>query len=636
MTETLSPLSRVFKTGLAAAIPKGGLSISEWAATYRYVSPQRTARPGLWSNDVVPFAAGVMDAVLEPDIQKIVFMKSSQVAGTEILINILCYFIHIDPSLMLYIAETEDKARDWTGEAFDPTITESPVLRERLRDATSGKSADNNQRIKRFAGGQLTIGWASSPAQLSSRPARIIAFDEVDAFKPTSEGDPVKLAEARTKTFMESRKIILNSSPRNAETSIIEREYLAGDQREYYVPCPHCDEYQTLRWANVKWDDDPREAYYVCDVSGCVIEHEEKLGMIALGRWIAGKPRNGTASFRINEIYSPFTTWGDMAADFLQAKKHPETLRVFVNTRLGETWKQEERIEYADLQISREEYEAEVPAGVKLLTAGVDVQGDRLEAEIVGWGQDLESWSIDRRVIYGDPGQQEVWQELKDYLTQTWTGETGDFTLAGAAIDTGGHHTSQVYRFCHANKGRRFFAIKGSSDPFAPLIARQGYAGKNPKVRLFSIGTNAGKDEVFSFLKVSEPGPGFCHYPADDRYDEDYLRQLCSEKKVPKIRSGREYWIYEKVSPSARNEALDIRVYAIAAREILNPVVLRQKPRPNAEPAPVKQEPQTPADEIREVVPFPKQPAPEPEKKTVMPPPRRRTGRVRVLNNPFR
>lgn len=566
-------VKKVFDDALRSAIPKGALTVSEWAEQYRFVSPQRSARPGRWSNDVVPFARGIMDAVTEPDVRKVVLMKSSQVAGTEIIINILCYYIHMDPSLMLYIAEIEDKARAWTNEAFDPTIAESPELRKCFFSGISDRSADNNQRIKRFKGGQLTIGWASSPAQLSSRPARIVCFDEVDAFEPTAEGDAVNLAEARTKTFTGNSKIILVSSPRNADGSIIEREYLDGDQREYYVPCPHCDEFQTLKWANIKWDDDqPESAYYVCEACACVIDQDEKADMLAKGRWIAGSEFKNTASFKINEIYSPFTSWGDMAVAFLAAKKHRDTLRVFVNTSLGETWKEEEKIEYADLQLARETYAAPVPAGVLLLTAAVDVQGDRLEAEVIGWGRDDETWRIDYRVIEGSPSLPEVWDALTDYLTTEWEGELRNFRLSAACIDSGGHHTQMVYRFCKANSGRKWFAVKGSSMPQAPLVGKPSLVGQNPKVRLFSIGTNAAKDIAFDYLRVTEPGmPGFCHFPDDDRYDDAYLRQLCSEKKVPRFRMGREVHVYEKVSAGARNEALDLFVYNIAAKAILNP-----------------------------------------------------------------
>jgi len=630
MTQTVQ---NVFATALAAAIPQSSLTISQWAEHYRYVSPMRSARPGRWSNDVLPFAREIMDTVTRVDVRKLVFMKSSQVGGTEILINILCYFIMMDPSLMLYIAEIEDKARAWTNEAFDPTIVESPALRACFYALPNDRNTDNNQRIKRFRGGQLTIGWASSPAQLSSRPARIVAFDEVDAFEPTSEGDAVALAEARTKTFGHQAKIILVSSPRNRDTSIIEREYLAGDQREYHVPCPHCDELQVLKWSNVRWDDpDDEEAYYVCDLCGCQIDHNEKAGMLARGMWIPKNDFHGTASFRINEIYSPFTTWGDMKRGFLSAKKHgTEMLRVFINTSLGETWAAEQKIEYADLQISREEYDAEVPTGVLVLTAAVDVQGDRLECEIVGWGRGHESWSIDYSVIEGSPALPDVWDRLADYLLTPRHSLTRAFTPAAVCIDSGGHHTQQVYKFCKAHAGRRWFPVKGSSTVSAPLIAKPRWVGSNPKVRLYLVGTNAAKDEIFEFLRVAEPGmPGYCHFPADDRYDDAYLRQLCAEKKVPRFRAGHEVWVYEKISPSARNEALDLRVYNTAARAILNP---------NYDKIAARLHP--PAETAAAASTEPDQSAPsgQPASPYVRPVTRRRGrqfGGLLVKNNPFR
>jgi phage terminase large subunit GpA-like protein len=208
--------------------------------------------------------------------------------------------------------------------------------------------------------------------------------------------------------------------------------------------------------------------------------------------------------------------------------------------------------------------------GVLVLTAGVDVQGDRLECEVVGWGKDLESWSIDYKIIEGSPAQADVWDDLSDYLTQIFDGEAGPFRIAAACIDSGGHHTQQVYRFCKANAGRRWFAIKGANVPGRPLVSKPT-TGNMQKVRLFTVGTDTAKDEIFAFLKVAEPGPGFCHFPAGDIYDERYFKQLCAEKKITKYVQGIAKQVWVKVSEGARNEALDVRVYATAARAILNP-----------------------------------------------------------------
>ena len=560
-------LESIFKNGIRAAIPEGALSVSQWAETHRFVI--RSSRPGKWSNKVVPFLTEIMDEVTNPATRKIVYMKSSQVAGSEFLVNTAGYYIHIDPTYILYVAEKEDKARAWTNESFDTTVANTDVLRNLVRDDPK----DNNQRIKRYPGGQLTIGWATSPAELSSRPVRVLLLDEVDGYAVTKEGRADKLAEARTKTFSGSEKIILVSSPRNAETSIIEPAYMEGDRREYFVPCPHCGEMQTLKWSNVRWDDEPLDAYYVCEHCGAVIDYDEKAGMLAKGEWRASMPFRGVASFRINEIYSPFTTWGAMAEDFLQSKNHRDTLRAFVNTRLGETWKEEERIEYADLQLSREDYRAEVPAGVLFLTAGVDTQGDRLEAHLIGWGRDLEAWVIDYRVIEGSPARAETWEALEDWLLEIREGEDGkEHRIAAACIDSGGHHTQDVYRFVHRHKGKGWVAIKGASVAGKPLISKPSVVGRNPKVRLYTIGTDTAKDTIFSFLRNGEAGtPGYVHFPADDRFDESYLKGLCSEKKVPRVRMGQKYYVWEKVSANVRNEPLDTFVYAYAAVAVLNP-----------------------------------------------------------------
>lgn len=642
MIRRSAQIDRIFRDGLASAIPQGGRTISSWAEQYRHVSASRSARPGKWSNDVVPFLRGVMDAVTEPDVKKVVFMKSSQVAGTEFLINTLCYYMHQDPSPMMYIAETENKVRDFKIEAFDPTVMESPEIRRCLIDE-AGSSQDNNQRMVRFRGGQIAFLWASSPSNLSSRPARVIAVDEVDAFEVTKEGDPIKLAEARTKTFNESKKILLNSSPRLKSNSVIEREYLASDRREYYVPCPHCGLYQTLKWSNVKWDDAEHadEAYYVCGiiereeshdadgkketkeflVEGCgaVIEHHEKADMIAAGIWRAGAGFKGTAGFKISEIYSPFTTWGDLATDFLASKDHPDTLQVFVNTRLGETWDPNigETIDETDIVGKNEIYDAEIPTGVEFLTAGVDVQDDRIEAEIVGWNSDLESWGIDREVFVGSPSQNEVWDSLRDWLLLERFNAVGKkMRVRAAGIDTGGHHTDEAYVFCkNAATGNNptrkvlpFYAVKGGSERGKPLVSRPSTNNK-AKVRLFIVNTIAAKDQIFHNLKIREQGPGFCHFPASDKYDDDYFDQLRSERKVERITQGQRYYIYELIKKSLRNEGLDIRVYATAVREIIYPK-WRQPKRPKFKAA-VEPSTETNALANSEAVETPPQPPPD-------------------------
>lgn len=562
---------------LRLAIPDASQTVSAWAESYRVVD--RGARKGRWSNKTVPFLTEIMDCVTAPDIREIAFMKSSQVGGSELAVNIIGYYIHIDPTEIIYCAEKEDKAKAWVTESFDPTVRTTEVLSRLVRKSDE----DNNQRVKRFPGGQLNIVWATSPAELSSRPAQVLIFDEPDGYAPTKEGDAIKLGEARTKTFDGTEKIIKISTPRFTDTSEIERSFLRGDKRMYWVPCPSCEDLQTLEWKNVHWDDgDPDTAFMVCAACGVQIEYEDLQWMLENGRWIKDAdlevPRfpdaptsPEVASFKINQLYSPFVRWSRMAKDHLAAKRQKNALQVWVNTALGESWKPEERIEFADLVLNREDYEAQVPHGVLVLTAGVDVQKDRLEYEIVGWGRDDESWSIEVGICEGDAGQMAVWDELTDRLTQVFTGVEGqEFRVQCAFIDSG-YHTQMVYRFCKANAGRRWFACKGLGDPQKPILSKATWSGDNPKIRMFPIGTNAAKDDIFSKLQITEHGPGFCHFPARDEYDDAYLKQLCSEKKIKFARHGVEYYRYEKVSAGVRNEALDIRVYATAARVKLNP-----------------------------------------------------------------
>ena len=292
--------------------------------------------------------------------------------------------------------------------------------------------------------------------------------------------------------------------------------------------------------------------------------------MLGNGEWRAETETKNMAGFWINELYSPFTTWGEMAADFVSSKPFPEQLKVFINTRLAQTWENDgEKIDYADLSFHQEEYEAEIPAGVMLLTAGVDVQDDRLELEVVGWGQDFESWSIDYKIIYGNPANNDIWDELKSYLMREFTdAEENVYKIRATAIDSGGHHTQKVYDFVRANTGRKFFAIKGANISGKPIVSRPNLVGKN-RVRLFTVGTEAAKDMIFSNLKVEETGPGYCHFPIS--YESNYFRQLCAEKKITKFVAGKSKQIWVKVSANARNEALDCRVYAVAAVRILNP-----------------------------------------------------------------
>jgi phage terminase large subunit GpA-like protein len=600
-----STARKALRSAIELAIPHK-MSTPEWAETYRVVD--RGSRKGKWSNETVPFLTEIMAAADNPMVREIIFQASRQVGKSEAGVNVIGKRAHLGPDAEIaYVAEKEDKATAWTQESFDAMVRATPELRRII----SNRSEENNQKYKRFPATNLYILWASSPAELSSRPFSLIIFDEKAAYKPTTEGDPVKIGEGSTKTYDGEELIMKLSTPRrcdcggNETCGDITHDYERGDQREYYVPCPHCDEYQTLKFGGkpqeingeivpvpygLKWDEDaPEFPYYLCEHCQTIIEEFDRDDMLAKGYWRASKPFNGVASFKINQIYSPFVRWGRLVVDFLESKTDIHKLEVFTNTSLGEAWKPVEMIEYEDLAWNLEQYPSSVPDGVLVLTAGVDIQKDRIEAEIVGWGKDNESWSIDYQVFYGSPGIEaphdedsddaddteqlsSVWDDLAEFLTTSFTGTSGQpFRVQCAGIDSG-YLTSVVYSFCRKHARKRWFAVKGMSDPFKPLLSKPTKSGRSPQVQLFPIGTNAAKDEVFAALKVIKSGPGRCHFPDRQPYtEESHMKQLASEKMVTHTRGGRTYRVYEKVGTNVRNEALDVRVYATAARVILNP-----------------------------------------------------------------
>ena len=528
-----------------------------------------------------------MDAVNDPTLFEIWVMKSAQVGWTEALNNVVGYYVDQDPAPMLLIQPTVEMGEAWSKDRLAPMVRDSPRLSAKIADSKV-KDSGNTILHKTFLGGHITIAGANSPAGLASRPVRVVLFDEVDRYPASagSEGDPISLARKRTTTFW-NRKLLAGSTPTIKGKSRIESGFLQGDQRRYFVPCPHCDRKQTLRWSNVQWPEGkPEEAYYVCEGCGAVIVDADKPWMLAEAdrRQRAGEPgigwvptaepkRSGVASFHINEIYSPWVTFGTMAANFIEAKQFPDTLRTWINTALGEPDDvRGESMDETGLLERREVYPAEVPAGVVMLTCGIDVQDNRLELEIVGWGPGGESWDIDYRVIEGDPGQHPshspLWKQLDEILTSDFEHELGvRMRISATAIDTGGHKTDMVYAFCKPLFARRVFAVKGVGGHGRPLVSkptRNNAAG----VRLFSVGVDTAKELLFSRLKVTEPGPGYCHFP--HARDVAFFSQLTAERLVTRYFKGVAVRRWELKDHKARNEALDCRVYATAALAILD------------------------------------------------------------------
>ena len=548
--------------------PPPDLRISQWADEFRRLSPESSAEPGSWDTARAEYQRGIMDAFNDPTVREVVVMSSAQIGKTEMVNNLVGFHVAQDPSPILVVQPTLDMAQTWSKDRLAPMLRDTPALQNLVKDPRS-RDSGNTTLHKVFPGGHITACGANSPSSLASRPIRVVLCDEVDRYPVSAgtEGDPVSLAKKRAATFW-NRKILLVSTPTNKGASRIEMSYEESDQRKYYVPCQHCGHKQIMAWSNVKWDEDkPETARYICDDCGAEWDEPQRLRSIKQGEWIASAEFNGIAGFHISALYSPWTTLADGVREFLEAKKQPATLKVWVNTYLGETWEEQgDQVDGYDLEQRAEDWGDAVPADGLILTAGVDVQDDRLEAEIVAWGKDEESWSIAYKTIHGDPSGPIVWRDLDEFLYQVFEHEYGeDMHVRATCIDSGGHHTQSVYKYVSTREGRRIFAIKGVGGEGKPMV---GKPSKNNigKIKLFPVGVDTIKYELFSRFKITEPGPGYCHFP--EGRDPEYYKQLTAEKIATKYHKG--FARREFVKIRTRNEALDVRVYAKAALALLN------------------------------------------------------------------
>jgi len=563
----------------AALRPDPDLSISEWADQHRVLSRVSAGEPGRWRTSRTPFLREIMDCLSPASpYSRVVFSKPAQIGGSEVLLNMLGFIIHYAPGPVLLVEPTVELGKRFSRQRIGPMIETTPVLAERVSDPRE-RDAGNSIQSKEFPSGVLIVTGANSAVGLRSMPARFLLMDEVDAYPAsassgaagTDEGDPVDLAIRRTETFA-GRKIAMVSTPTIEGTSRIAAAYEESDRRMYHVPCPHCGAFQILRWAQVKWSDGkPAAAWYDCVGCHGRIEDHHKSAMLELGEWRAEAAGDGdTAGFWLNGLYSPWTTWGRLAKDFLRARKSPERLQTFTNTVLGETFQQAgaTKTNAQDLLVRRERYDAGdvLPAGVVLITAGADVQADRIEVEIVGWGRDEESWSLAYVVLPGDPARPEVWSQLDQVLSVMFKHPCGrEVGIAAACVDCG-FQQSTVQAFCLERMHRRIYATKGAAGQ-RPIWPRVHSQGKNNQP-LWIVGVDTGKEWLYAHLKISEPGPSFCHFPISDQYELGYFEQLTAETCRVRYHKGFAHREWTK-KPGGRNEALDARVYAYAGLQSL-------------------------------------------------------------------
>lgn len=564
------------------------LTVSQWADAHRMLSQKGAAEPGPYRTDRTPYMREIMDCLSATSpVQDCSLMAGAQLGKSEGGNNWVGYVVDHAPGPMLLVEPTVDGAKRYSKQRISPMVQETPRLSAKITDNKS-RDSSNTMLEKEFPGGILLMGGANSAAGLRSMPIRYLFADEISNWPADvdGEGDPLELAVARTTTFAR-RKVYKCSTPGIAGVCRIEAEYLNSDRRKYFVPCPQCGHMHTLEWQNfiIPKDSDgkklPSKAHMVCPDCGGVIEEHHKNEMLkdaAMGGRAEWRPTNPEwtdttrRGYHISTLYSPagWKSWAKIAQQWLAAQGNPKRLQAFVNNVLAETWKEAgERVDENAIMARAENYPADtLPAGTLVVTAGVDVQPDRLEIEFTGWGIGEESWSLDYVVLRGDPNGALVWQQLDAVLLREFAHPTGvRLRQARTFVDSGGSNTIAVYDYCRQREALGVYAIKGIGGDGKPAV---GNPTKNNigKVPLYPLGTFSLKDTIYGRLRITEPGPGYCHFPT--RYGADYYQQLTAEEVRTKFIKGFAVREWHKKSDSRRNEALDCRAYSTAAMLSLN------------------------------------------------------------------
>jgi phage terminase large subunit GpA-like protein len=559
------------------------MTVSEWADAHRVLSAEASAEPGKWTTARAEYQRGIMDAVSDPSVHTVVVMKSAQVGWTEIVNNICGFHIHQDPAPLLVVQPTVEMAEAWSKDRLAPMLRDSPALRGRVSNPKS-RDSGNTLLHKAFPGGHITMTGANSAAGLASRPIRIVLFDEVDRYPPSagSEGDPITLGMKRTATFW-NRKVLMGSTPTLAGVSRIEAAYQGSDRRRYWVPCPHCGERQVMAWDGVRWDgDDPETAAYHCAECGAAWTDAERWRAVRRGEWRAEGEFRGIAGFHVNELCSTWRRLSETVADYLAARGRPEMLKAWKNTALGETWQERgDAPDWERLIERREDYAmGAVPDGAVVLTAGVDVQDDRLEVDVWGWGAGLTSWLVDHIVLPGSPRDAAVWDAFAEVMAREWPRSGGDaLRIERACVDTGGRDTAAVYGHIRRLHDSRVAAVKGvdawgRTQPVqGPTFVDAQVGGRKLRrgLRLWTVSVSTWKADLYRRLWLTRGDgagypPGWVHIPAG--VDAEWVKQLVAEQ-LHTVKDRRGFARQEWAKLRDRNEALDCAVYARAALWLL-------------------------------------------------------------------
>lgn len=594
------PVLSVFQEAAQVFKPPPLSTVSQWAERKRMLSSESSSYVGLYSAEIAPYQTGMMDAINIPGVEENVFFTSAQIGKSLCLENMFGYFVDEDPCPIIYMWPTLDVARGWSAETLAPLLRDTPALAEKVTEG--GRKTGAGALFKSFPGGWLAVIGAASPAGLRRRRARIIFCEEIDDENYAAagqEGDPLELVWKRSTTFWNRVRVLASTCTVKGE-SRIEARYEASNKQKFWVKCPECGDAQVLQWERLSFPKDidleqldENNVVYACLGCGAALHEWQKAEMLRSGEWRADAPEiTKIQGFWINELYSPFVKWHQMARAWLEALKereNPQRLKTFVNLSLARTWEEKEiEIDREGLVRRCEDYTPDrVPDGVVVITAAGDVQPDYIKVQVRGWGRGFESWSLEWKRFDGDtsvlrsadPARPSPWEQLDVFLQKEYVHERGvRLDIAATFIDSG-HLTGVVYEFTKSiDLDRRVFACKGMSTFDHPEL-RPHNRNNKMHVRMYPVGVSQIKRRIYQWLRLETKGPGYMHF-THHHNDAEYFDELTVEKLKKRYERGFPVRFWEKPD-GARNEALDCTVYSYAALLSLseNPAKLLERLR---------------------------------------------------------
>lgn len=589
------------KQALGTLRPRERLPVSKWAEKYR-ILPDTNAIPGPWRNRVTPYLVEIMDTFSDDDVERIVFVKPTQVGGTSAMENMLGAIIDQEPGPSMIVYPSDQLAERTVEAKLEPMIRQCKPLAEKWKESES-------QRLQlKFQGMTVYLNGANSPAALASTPIKNLFLDEVDKYPGASkkEADPVSLAIERTKTYKTNRKIYITSTPTLKSGHIWKAKEDADIEKHYFVPCPHCGEFIELVWAQVKFPgkeevpenaDRATAACYVCQACGAVITDRDKANMLPEGRWQIVRQKSQrpkSVAFWINTLYSPFTTFQEIVAEFLKSKDDPDLLHNFINSWLAEPWEDTKLKTNAEMVMERQTEIPEwtLPEWTKLVTGAVDVQENCLYWTIRAWGNHMTSQNVAH-------GQALSMAEVARVMNLELPLPSGEKLLVDLALIDSGDQTDEVYNFCLANSDWAL-PCKGSS------TALQGHyrlstvdkAGSSANGMTLVL-VDGGKYKDMIAARMRRPN-GTGSWMVHQGCDLEYAEQVTAEHKITERAGGRETLKWVKKATHADNHYLDCEVYAAAAADIRGvrhlflteqaPEPEKKQPPPQPKPKPTPEE----------------------------------------------